>query len=130
MIINRRFNKRAKLVSSIVNVLLVLGVLVVLFPLSTPTVKADTYIFYTNWIIDTDQSYSDDTFILYGSLFIQENGTLSLDNCTLKMALGSPDPGDEIRVFSNGTFNLLNNSLITTNSTSPDPYEFRIDGTA
>ena len=129
MKINRRFNKRAKLVSSIMNILLVLGVLVVLFPLSTPTAKATT-IFYVDWEIYDTQSYNDETFILYGDLFIYSNGSLTLDNCTLKMALGSPDPGNEIKVYINGIFNLLNNSLITTNSTSPDPYEFRIDGTA
>jgi hypothetical protein len=122
----RKFGK--KFVSSLVNVLLVLGVLIVLFPLSTPTVKATTII-YGDWTVTGQESHSNEVFILYGDLIIT-TGNLTLDNCTIKMALGSPDPGRNITVGFDGTFNLLNNSLITTYSTSPDPYEFRIDGTA
>ena len=128
MKIGRRFSK--KLLASLLNVALVLGVFIVLFPLFTPPVKAAIYYFQTDWVINDVQSYTDDTFILYGDLFIRDNGSLTLNNCTIKMALGSPDPGHNITVESDGTFNLLNNSLITTNSTDPDPYEFRIDGKA
>jgi len=130
MILNRRFNKRTKLVSSILNILLILGVLVVLFPLSMPTAEATVYIFYNDWEIDTPQSYSDDTFILYGDLRVLDGGTLTLDNCTIEMAKQDPEEGWNITVADGGTFNLLNNSLITTYSTSPDPYEFIIEGTA
>jgi hypothetical protein len=119
------------MLASIVNVTLVLGIFIVLFPLSTPTAKADT-LWYDNWTIDSWESYEfkDDTLIFNGTLTIE--GNLTLDNCILQMRYKSPDDpgGDDIWVKDTGTFNLLNNSLITTNSTSPDPYEFRIDGTA
>jgi isopentenyl phosphate kinase len=92
MEMNSKFKKRAKLGSSIVNVLLVLGVLVVLFPLSTPTVKADTII-YGDWEVYGTESYSGETFILYGDLKIHDNGSLTFDSCTLKMASNNPEPG-------------------------------------
>ena len=130
MEIDSIFKNRAKLVSSFVNILLVLGVLVVLFPLSVPTAEATIYIFYDDWEINSPWSYSDDIFILYGDLRILDGGTLTLDNCTIEMAKQDPEEGWNITVAEGGTFNLLNNSLITTNSTSPDPYKFRIDGTA
>jgi hypothetical protein len=119
------------MLASIVNVTLVLGIFIVLFPLSTPTAKADT-LWYDNWTIDSWESYEfkDDTLIFNGTLTIE--GNLTLDNCILQMRYKSPDDpgGDDIWVKDTGTFNLLNNSLITTYSTSPDPYEFRRDGTA
>ncbi len=118
-----------KFVSSLMNVLLVLGVLVVLFPLSAPTAKADTY-WYDGWTIGPVESYEfkDDTLIFNGTLTIE--GSLTLDNCILYMREKTPvDPGELIDV-DGGTFNVLNNSLITTHPSEPDPYEFRIDGTA
>ena len=118
-----------RFVSGLMNVLLVLGVLVVLFPLSTPSVKADTII-YGDWDVTGMDSYAGETFILYGNLKIHGNASLTFDGCTLKMASNNPEPGWNITVEEDGTFNLLNNSLITTYSTSPDPYEFIIDGTA
>ena len=121
-------NKRGyrKFVTGLMNILLVLGVLIVLFPLSTPTVKANT-LWYDDWTVGPLQviTLDDDTIIINGTLTIE--GTLTLDNCILQMRYKS---GFGHLIDVDGTFNLLNNSLITTNSTSPDPYEFRIDGTA
>ena len=94
-----------------------------------PTAEATIYVIWDNWDVTTPESYKDDTFILYGNLTI-DGGILTLDNCNLEMAYANNVTGYTIHVEENGTFNLLNNSLITTNSTSPDPYEFRIDGTA
>jgi len=123
-------NKRGyrKFVTGLMNILLVLGVLVVLFPLSMPAVKADT-LWYDDWTVGPLQviTLDDDTIIVNGTLTIE--GILTLDNCTLQMRYKS-GYGHLIDVDEDGTFNLLNNSLITTNSTSPDPYEFRIDGAA
>ena len=81
MRIERRFKR---FVPSLMNVLLVLGVLVVLFPLSTPTAKADTY-WYDDWKIESWEIYEfeDDTIILNGTLTIE--GKLLLDNCTVMM---------------------------------------------
>jgi len=128
MEINIKFGKGKKFVSGFVNIFLVLAVLVVLFPLSIPTAKADT-LWYDNWDIwnGEDITLDDDTIILNGTLWIHEGGKLTLDNCILQMRYKS---GFGHLIDVDGTFNLLNNSLITTNSTSPDPYEFRIDGAA
>jgi hypothetical protein len=94
-----------KMLASIVNVTLVLGIFIVLFPLSTPTAKADT-LWYDNWTIDSWESYEfkDDTLIFNGTLTIE--GNLTLDNCILQMRYKSPDDpgGDDIWVKDTGTF--------------------------
>jgi len=123
---NRKFRK--KFVSSLVNVLLVLGIFIVLFQLSTPTAKAATY-WYESWTIGSTESYEfkDDTLIFNGTLTIE--GKLSLDNCTIQMRYKPPDDpdGNLIRVFGGGTFNVTNNSLITIYSSElTDRYEFKI----
>jgi len=125
MILNRKINKRVKLVSSFMNIFLVLAVLVVLFPLSTPSVKATT-IFYVDWEIYDTQSYNDETFILYGDLIIHDGGSLTIDNCIIEMTRQDPEEGWNITVVGGGEFSVLNNSLITTNSTNPDPYTFKV----
>ena len=124
---NKKDCKR-KFVSILANGALVLSILVVLLPLSMPTAEATMYIFWEDWTIGDTQSYNGDTFILYGNLTITSSGNLTLDNCNIEMAYASNVTGYTIKV--DGKFFVLNNSLITTNSTSPDPYEFRIDGTA
>jgi hypothetical protein len=125
---NRKFRK--KIVSILANGALVLSILVVLLPLSMPTAEAATHIIWGDWNVVGKESYKDDIFILYGNLTIGDSDTLEFDNCNLEMAYASNVSGYSIHVIEGGTFNVTNNSLITTNSTSPDPYEFIIDGTA
>ena len=120
---------RKKFVSGLVNIALVLSVFIVLLPLSMPTTEAATHIIWGDWTVSFPESYQDDTFILYGNLTI-DGASLTLDNCIIEMAYAANGTGNKIWVLDDGTLNLLNNSLITTNSTSPDPYEFRIDGAA
>ena len=84
MEIKSKIGKRKKFVSSFVNILLVFGVFIVLFPLFAQPTKADTY-WYDDWTIGSLESFEfkDDILIFNGSLIIQ--GSLTLDNCTLYM---------------------------------------------
>ncbi|UCE74599.1 MAG: hypothetical protein JSV56_02555 [Methanomassiliicoccales archaeon] len=119
-----------KLLASVVNAALVFSILFMLIPMLMPTAEAATHIIWGDWNVVGTESYKDDIFILYGNLIIGDSDTLEFDNCTLEMAYAGNVSGNTIHVEENGTLNLLNNSLITTNSTSPEPYEFIIEGAA
>jgi len=122
MRIERRFRR---FVPSLMNVLLVLGVCIVLFPLSTPTAKADT-LWYDNWYVSSEITLDDDTIILNGTLYVQNGGKLTLDNCILQTQY-KYNFDNMIQVENGGTFNVTNNSLITIYSSElTDRYEFII----
>ena len=89
-----------------------------------------------DWIIDQydDDLWENKKIVVNGNLTIEEDGILTLSNVTLQMNATTGDAGDYIHVEPGGELNVINGSIITTDpitpAQSPDPYEFRIDGTA
>jgi hypothetical protein len=126
---------------------LILSLFSVLVIVNVPEVKAELYrpIWNPNgywetpnadWKIELndDKLYENKKIVVNGDLIIEDGGKLTLSNVTLQMNATTSDAGDKIQVNGDGVFNVINGSTITTDpitpAQSPDPYEFRIDGTA
>jgi parallel beta-helix repeat protein len=87
-----------------------------------------------DWIIESIDviTWENAEIVVNGDLLI--DGKLTLSNVTLQMNKTIDEKGWNITVDEDGEFNVINGSTITTDpitaAQSPDPYEFRIDGTA
>ena len=68
---------------------------------------------YGDWFINNTTSISNEVIILTGNMTIGSNGTVTLENVTLKMNL-TDEGAFGINITPGGTLNILN-STITTN---------------
>jgi parallel beta-helix repeat protein len=123
---------------------LILSLFSVLVIVNIPAVKAtgdpqDTGNGYwetphADWVIQSWEvkSHENKKIVVNGDLLVY--GKLTLSNVTLQMNETTDDKGWNITVDDDGELNVINGSVITTDpitaAQSPDPYEFRIDGTA
>jgi hypothetical protein len=126
------------MVISLFSVLVIVNVTEVKAELNPPQWNSNGYWETPNaaWTIqDSDNiSYENTKIVVNGNLKVEAYGKLTLSNVTLQMNDTTGDFGEKIQVDAYGELNIINGSTITTDpitaAQSPDPYEFRIDGTA
>jgi len=113
---------------SVITVFFILSVGVLQLP---STIKGEVYV-GDDWVVTTEESWNNETFILSGNLIIESGGKLFFDNVTLKMNLFQIDQY-EIVVRNGGEF-YVRTSNITINH--PDIqyqgyrtyYGFKVEG--
>lgn len=64
-----------------------------------------------NWVISNTQAFTDKNFIVNGSLIVQNNGRLTLQNTIIRM---NPNPNGYVQVEKGGTLLVRGGSIITT----------------
>lgn len=75
-----------------------------------------------DWIIDNATTITGETIILDGNLFVNDGGSLTLDNTTLKMNC-SKDGEFGIFIKNGGAITIKSNSYITKNGTGNFPFQ-------